>query len=141
MGTAKAEPEPSLSAKQRTFVEAYLRTKNASEAARQAGYKHPGVEGHRLLRNAKIIPHIAAAQVEATERTKIDLDYVLRRLAVEAEREDERSSHSARVAALGQLRQHFESPAQGDGNAAPALNINISSAAPVSDVRVTRPDS
>ena len=139
MGTAKAGPKPSLSAKQQAFVAAYLQTRNATEAARQAGYKSPAVEGCRLLKNAKIVPVIAKEQADAMERTHVTLDYVLQRLAIEAEREDERSSHSARVSALGQLRQHFEG--QGGGSdEAPSLNININSAAPVSDVRVTRSD-
>jgi phage terminase small subunit len=41
-----------LTPKQQKFVEAYAG--NATEAARIAGYKSPEVEGHRLLRNAKI---------------------------------------------------------------------------------------
>lgn len=43
-----------ITAKRRVFIEEYLQTWNASEAARRAEYAHPGSEGHRLLKNAEI---------------------------------------------------------------------------------------
>jgi len=57
-----------LTPKRRAFVEAYLSGSaerfvdgvvrnsylNATQAARQAGYAHPGAEGHRLLKDAEI---------------------------------------------------------------------------------------
>lgn len=45
-----------LSEKRRLFVEAYMGEAkgNATEAARMAGYAHPGSQGHRLLKNAEI---------------------------------------------------------------------------------------
>lgn len=43
-----------LTERQRKFVEAYMKTGNASEAARLSGYSAPGVAGARLLENAKI---------------------------------------------------------------------------------------
>ena len=56
---------------------------------------------------------VAKGQAERTERTHISMDYVVQRLSIEAEREGEGASHSARVAALGQLRQHFTEQAGG----------------------------
>lgn len=47
-----------INLKQQAFIEAYLETFNASEAARVARYTHPGQQGHRLLRNPKIQPII-----------------------------------------------------------------------------------
>ena len=49
-----------LTYKQRAFVEHYLGEArwNASEAARRAGYKHPGQQGHRLLKNVEVKRHI-----------------------------------------------------------------------------------
>lgn len=96
-----------LTAKQERFVAEYLKTRNQTDAARKAGYKSPEVEGSRLLKNAKVAAMVAAGQSDRTERTNIDIDYVIQRLAIEAEREGEGTSHSARVAALGQLRNHF----------------------------------
>lgn len=45
-----------LSAKQATFVSAYIGEAkgNATEAARIAGYKHPGQQGHDLLKKLEI---------------------------------------------------------------------------------------
>lgn len=115
----------------------YLKTRNQTDAARRAGYKSPEVEASRLLRNAKVAAAVAEGQAERTERTKIDIAYVVQRLAVEAERTGEGATHAARVAALGHLRQHFAAlPKSGDD--VPALNINITSDAPVRGVRVTR---
>ena len=55
--------------KQRLFVEAYLMTGNATEAARRAGYKGTdealAVTGHRTLRNAKVQNAIRNRMAEA----------------------------------------------------------------------------
>ena len=48
-----------LTERQRKFVEAYMKTGNASEAARLSGYSAPSVAGVRLLANAKIKKAIA----------------------------------------------------------------------------------
>jgi len=102
-----------LTAKQQRFVEEYLRTRNQTQSAIFAGYKSPEVEGSRLLKNAKVAAMVAKGQAGRTERTHISMDYVVQRLSIEAEREGEGASHSARVAALGQLRQHFTEQAGG----------------------------
>jgi phage terminase small subunit len=135
-------PAHGLSAKQARFVDEYLRCGNATRAAVAAGYseKTAAEAGCLNLRKPNIAAAIAARQAERTERTKIDIDYVLQRLAIEAEREGEGSSHSARVAALGHLRNHFAAvPIEQDE--AKSLTINISAAAPVGEIRVTRPGS
>ena len=54
-----------LTNRRKIFVEEYLKTWNASEAARRAGYKHPGVTGCKLLKNAEI--------AEAVERNLSEL--------------------------------------------------------------------
>lgn len=43
-----------LSDRYRAFVLAYIVSKNATKAAEEAGYKHPSLQGHRLLRNEKV---------------------------------------------------------------------------------------
>jgi phage terminase small subunit len=53
-----------LTRKRRVFVEAYLECWNATEAARQAGYKHPGSQGHRLLKNVEIEAQISQRLAE-----------------------------------------------------------------------------
>ena len=56
-----------LPPKRRAFVLAYLGEAkgNATEAARMAGYAHPGTQGHRLLQNV----HVASALESAREET------------------------------------------------------------------------
>jgi phage terminase small subunit len=49
-----------LKPKQRVFVEAYLRTWCAAEAARTAGYAHPDRQGSRLLKNVEVQAAIEA---------------------------------------------------------------------------------
>lgn len=127
-----------LTAKQERFVLEYLKTNNQTQSAIAAGYASPEVEGSRLLRNAKVAAEIAKGKASRAKRTDITIDYVVQRLAIEAEREGKGASHSARIAALAQLRAHLSgSP---DGEEAPSLSININTAAPVKDIRVTRSD-
>lgn len=76
-----------LTPKQARFVEEYLLDLNATQAAIRAGYAESGasVEGARLLANAKIGGAVAAGLKARSERTKIDADWVLKRLAEEAD--------------------------------------------------------
>jgi phage terminase small subunit len=70
-----------LTNRQRLFVEHYLRTWNASEASRLAGYKNaPNRQGERLTRN----PEIKAAIQARMKETQLKTDDVLTRLAEQA---------------------------------------------------------
>jgi hypothetical protein len=69
-----------LTNKQRVFVEAYLQTWNASEAARQANYAHPGQQGERLLKKVEV----AAAIEQRVKAMAMQADEVLARLAEQA---------------------------------------------------------
>lgn len=80
-----ARPKGGLAPKQARFVEEYLIDLNATQAAIRAGYTHPDVQGPRLLGNVRVAEAIAAHQTRRSERTKIDADWVLRRLAEEAD--------------------------------------------------------
>lgn len=106
-----AGPGKPLSAKQDRFVEEFLKTGNATQAADLAGYAHPNKQGPRLLVNVGVAAAIAAAKSDRSARVQVDMDYVLSRLVIEAEREDEKASHAARVSALKELRSHLS----GDG--------------------------
>lgn len=66
-----------LTDKRQIFVDEYLQCWNASEAARRAGYAHPGAEGHRLLKNAEIQAEIS----RIVEERAMSRDEVLVRLA------------------------------------------------------------
>lgn len=65
-----------LSNKRRIFIEEYLKCWNASEAARQAGYKHPGSMGHFLLK----IHEIQEAIEERINDLSMSADEVIIRL-------------------------------------------------------------
>jgi len=76
-----------LTPKQAAFVREYLIDMNATQAAIRAGYsaKTAASQGERLLRNVELKRAIIAAKAERADRTKVDSDWVLRRLADEAE--------------------------------------------------------
>ncbi len=128
-----------LTAKQARFVAEYLIDLNATQAATRAGYsaKTARSQGQRMLTNVDIAKAIAQAQVARTQRTSVDIDYVIKRLCIEAERDSKGSSHSARVSALGHLRQHFAGIGS-EGEELPSLSITLTAAAPVGEIRVTR---
>jgi phage terminase small subunit len=75
-----------LKGKQQLFVDEYLKDLNATQAAIRAGYSENSAAeaGYENL----IKPHIAKAIIEAkqarSERTQIDADWLLKRLAEEA---------------------------------------------------------
>jgi len=75
-----------LNDKQRRFVEEYLIDLNATQAAIRAGYSERTAhsQGPRLLENVGIIAAIEEAKAERSKRTKIDADWLLKRLADEA---------------------------------------------------------
>ena len=64
------------------FVEEYIKSLNATDAAIKAGYseKTARSQGSRLLTNVDIQKAIQQAKADREERTKIDADYVLKRL-------------------------------------------------------------
>lgn len=76
----------SLTAKQQRFVEEYLVDLNATQAAIRAGYSAPTAQeqGSRLLSNVMVSEAIAALKAERSERTRIDAEWLLTRLAAEA---------------------------------------------------------
>lgn len=88
-----------ISPKRRRFVEAYVRTWNATEAARQAGYAHPIRQGSRLLTFVEVKAAVAARIKEIAMET----DELLLRYAEQARNEGTkyiRSDGSVDLAAL-----------------------------------------
>lgn len=75
-----------LTPKQQRFVQEYLLDLNGTQAAIRAGYSERSaeVQASRLLRNAQVSAAIEAAKAARSERTKIDADWLLTRLAEEA---------------------------------------------------------
>lgn len=75
-----------LTAKQQRFVAEYLIDLNQTQAAIRAGYseKTAAEQASRLLTNVKVSEAIQAAMKARSERTQIDADWVLKRLARDA---------------------------------------------------------
>lgn len=76
-----------LTPKKARFVDEYLVDLNATQAAIRAGYsaKTAYSSGQRLLKDVGIQAALSKAQSSRSERTKIDADWVLTRLAEEAD--------------------------------------------------------
>lgn len=76
-----------LTARQSVFVDEYLRDLNATQAAIRAGYsaKTAYSQGERLLRNVEVSAAITAAKTARSERTRVDADWLLTRLAEESD--------------------------------------------------------
>lgn len=98
-----------LTPRQAAFIREYLIDLNATQAAIRAGYSEKTAysQGQRLLKNAEIQEAVQEAQAERAERLEVTSDDVLKGLLIEATREGEGSSHSARVAAWGHLGKHL----------------------------------
>jgi len=77
---------PKLSARQSAFVAEYLVDLNATQAAIRAGYsaKTAQEQSSRLLSNVIVEAAIAKAQAKRAEKTGINAEWVLTRLASEA---------------------------------------------------------
>jgi phage terminase small subunit len=76
-----------LTPKQERFVSEYLLDLNATQAAIRAGYSErtARAQGQRLLTNVDVAAALSKAKTDRSTRTKIDADWLLRRLADEAE--------------------------------------------------------
>lgn len=76
-----------MTPKQIAFVREYLLDLNATQAALRAGYSARTARsmGAENLTKPDIATAIAAAKAERSERTKVDADWLLMRLAEEAE--------------------------------------------------------
>lgn len=76
-----------LGEKRGRFVEEYLHDLNATQAAIRAGYSQKTAysQGQRLLKDVEVSAAIAEAKTARSTRTRVDADWLLRRLADEAE--------------------------------------------------------
>lgn len=75
-----------MTPKQEAFAREYLIDLNATQAAIRAGYspRTASSQGERLLRNVDVAAAVQAGRVARSERTRIDADWLLTRLAEEA---------------------------------------------------------
>jgi phage terminase small subunit len=86
MDTEK-QSKAALNPKQQRFVEEYLVDLNATQAAIRAGYskKTAHVQACNLLKNPKVQAAVQAGRSKQTARTEINADWLLKRLAEEAD--------------------------------------------------------
>lgn len=80
---AKAKPSgPSKATKQRydLFIAEYLKDRNASRAAKAAGYSESsrGITGHKLLKVAYVAERVAQKAADLVEKAEIEAEEVLR---------------------------------------------------------------
>lgn len=75
-----------LTVKQQRFCDEYLLDPNATQAAIKAGYSQKTAEkiGSENLKKPEIATYLNAARTERSEKTKIDAEWLLTRLAEEA---------------------------------------------------------
>ena len=98
-----------LTPKQARFVAEYLVDLNATQAAVRAGYsaKTARQAGSENLTKPAVSEAVADAQAERAARASVTADWVVQRLAAEAQARGPGSSHAARVAALAHLGKHL----------------------------------
>jgi len=96
-----------LTDKQRRFVELYCGECkfNATQAAKGAGYsEHTAKDiGGENLSKPTIQEAISETMAGASKKSEVTVEYLVERLKLEAEREDEGASHSARISAISKL--------------------------------------
>ena len=90
------------------FANEFVKDLNASQAAMRCGYseKTARSQGSRLLTDANILERISELKLERSERTKIDVDYVLRRATMMHEECWNRDDAKNAIAALKLVGDH-----------------------------------
>ncbi len=88
MKRRKRKPTVGLTPKQQRFVDAYIKCRNAKQAAIQAGYAPKTAESHgpRLARNGQVKEAIDKAFTKASEKAIVDVQYVIEGLREVAQR-------------------------------------------------------
>ena len=88
-----------LNPKQAAFVREYLRSGNATESAKAAGYsaKTAYAQGSRLLKGVEVQQALVEKQAKVEERAEVDKAYVLRNLTEVVERCMQRAPVMERV--------------------------------------------
>lgn len=106
----RTEAAMALTAKQKAFVREYIIDKNASAAARRAGYspKTAGYIGHENLKKPEIAAEIEAALATEAEKASLSVQEVIDGLRREAHGQGPDTSASARIAALKALGDYLD---------------------------------
>ena len=98
-----------LTAKQERFVEEYIVDLNATQAAIRAGYSEKTARqtGSENLSKPYIQEAIAEAKQNRSDRLQVTQDGVIKGLLREAQRDDDKATHAARVQAWAHLGRHL----------------------------------
>ena len=89
-----------LTPKQQKFVDHFIETGNATDAARQSGYANPNTQGPRLLVNVSIQTAIKERQTDTPEKRIASARDVLSFLTSVMENDDEQTNNRVRAAEL-----------------------------------------
>lgn len=96
-----------LTNKQRRFVELYCGECkfNATQAAKSAGYSENTAAkiGSENLQKPEIQEAINKTMSKASEKSEVTVEWLVERLKIEAENDDERATHTGRISALSKL--------------------------------------
>lgn len=94
--------------KHEAFANEFVKDLNATQAATRCGYseKTAKSQGSRLLTNADIVKRIDELKLERSKRTKIDVDYVLKRATMMHEECWNRDDAKNAIAALKLVGDH-----------------------------------
>lgn len=103
-----------LTPKQTLFVQEYLVSLNATEAAVKAGYKEKTAaqQGYKLLKMPKVSAAIQSSIAARSKRTEVDQDFVIQQLKTIAEGsaadyQDSKLKYANKIRALELLGKHL----------------------------------
>ena len=94
-----------MTPRQHCFTLEYLKDLNATQAAARAGYAHPNVQGSQLLANPRVREAVEEELGARAQRLRIDADWILAQLELEATNYD--NAGSARIRALELIGKHL----------------------------------
>jgi phage terminase small subunit len=94
--------------KHEMFANEFVKDLNASQAAIRCGYSERSsrMQGSRLMTDDNILRRIEELKLERSERTKIDVDYVLKRATMMHEQCWDRDDAKNAIAALKLVGDH-----------------------------------
>lgn len=96
-----------LSDKETAFVLEFIKDRNGSRAASEAGYKNPRQMANKLKNKPQIQKALQSFADEVEEKALVTQEQVINGLLSEAKFVGEGSSHAARVSAWEKLGKHL----------------------------------
>ena len=78
--TEDTKNDNDLNIQQQKFVDCYVLTMNAKEAATMAGYAHPGQQGSRLLKHPGVKKAVQQAVADASATIGVDREWIVSKI-------------------------------------------------------------